>query len=590
MVNKYAEKQQVELVPKKKLKTLAKISQDKVVLEQSIPNLIDKKVQEEVQKIDTMRRNESLRFRNIDRVNSQSDPDRKYNGDVPFSYMRRMAQLYPIARACINRRIRQITALEWDITTIDEKDQEKNDDPTIKVVKDFFKRPFGNKTRLRELLTMMVDDVLTVDATAFELQRTRGGEFLNLVQIDPTTIALRVTEQGATPTPPDIAYEQIIGGQKIAEFTTDELIYEFMGNRSYSPYGVSPLESLIIQVESALRGALYNLNYFKENNIPEGFITLPDDVVANKDRVEEWQMWFDSIMAGDARTIHRLKILPGGSEYTPAKKPEDMAFERFEMWLLQQTCMMFDVPPQDIGITYQVNRATGESQGNLGKEKGLLPLGNFIKEIFDDLIQVTMMMPDLQFMWVNINPVDRLQEVEVAEKEIQMGTLGVDEWRTEQGREPLGLDPYVMTSSGPLLVKDIVAGTVGPGADAKRADMIAAQPKPEPFGGGNKNEIDQSKKSKEDLEDDALEISDIRKWRKVIYNDIEFGKELRLYFPSQYIRPEVHKEIEEKLKYVSTKEQAKIVFEEYLDPDIRASMILLGHASNLRKLENHASS
>lgn len=586
MVNQYAEKEQAEIVTKKKLKSLAKISQDKVQLEESIPTLIDKKVQEEVQKIDTMRRNEALRYRNIDRVNSQSDPDRKYNGDIPFSYMRRMAQLYPIARACINRRIRQITALEWDITTIDEKKEQSQADPTIKIVKDFFKRPFGNKTRMRELLTMMVDDILTVDATAFELQRTRGGGFLNLVPIDPTTIALRVTEQGLTPTPPEIAYEQIIAGQKIASFTTDELIYDFMGNRSYSPYGVSPLESLIIQVESALRGALYNLNYFKENNIPEGFITLPEDVVANKDRVEEWQMWFDSIMAGDARTIHRLKILPGGSEYTPAKKPEDMAFERFEMWLLQQTCMMFDVSPQDIGVTYQVNKATGESQGNIGKEKGLFPLGNFIKEIFDDLIQIEMMMTDLQFMWVNINPTDKIAEIEIAEKEIHMGTLGVDEWRTEQGREPLGLDPYIMTSSGPLLVKDIVAGAVGPAADAKRADTIASQPKPEPFGGGKP----ESKKSKEDIEDDLLELTDIRKWRKVIYNDIEFGKELRLYFPSQYIRPEIHKEIEEKLKNISTKEQAKIIFDEYLDPEIRASMILLNHASDLRKIENHASS
>src|SRR3990167_6096172 len=227
----------------------------------------------------------------------------------------------------------------------------------------------GHKTRLRELLTIIVDDTLTIDAVTFEISRLRGGKFQNLVPVDPTTIALKVTETGATPEPPDPAYVQIIGGRNIAEFTTDEMIYEAMGNRSYSPYGFAPLESLILQAEAALRGTLYNLNYFRENNVPEGFITLPTEVAQNKVQVEEWQMWFDSIVAGDQRMTHRLKILPGGAEYIAAKKPEDMAFEKFELWLLQQTCAVFDVPPQDIGITYQVNKSTAESQSSLSLER-----------------------------------------------------------------------------------------------------------------------------------------------------------------------------------------------------------------------------
>lgn len=579
------------MIPTKKIKEIkkeaAKASQDKLELESSLPKLITEKVGEEIRKLDMLKRNESMRFNAVARVNSQTNPDQKYLADLPFSFLRRMAQIYPIARACINRRIRQITQLDWDITTIDEIEEEAGYEEQIKTVKAFFKQPIGHKTRMREMLTMMTDDLLTLDAVSFEMQKTRGGEFMHLIPVDPATIVLKVTEQGGTPVPPQTAYRQIIQGQVIAEFTTDEMIYDFMGNRSYSPYGLAPLESLILQVESAIRGAMYNLNYFRENNVPEGFIDLPDDVATNRNAVEEWQMWFDSLLAGDARMVHRLKILPGGAKYTAAKKPEDMAFERFEVWLLQQTCAMFDVQPQDIGITLHVNKATADSQADIGRERGLIPLGNFFKEVFDDIVQVEMQQENLQFVWLNINPVDRKEEVEIAEKEIKMGTLGVDEFRIEQGREALGLEPYIDTPSGPLLVADVVSGKVGPAADAKRADTIASQPKVLPTGSTGAGFKEPEQKG-EAVEQAQRELEDLRKWKKAIYNDLEVGRKLRVKFPSSHIAPEIHEQIAERLADVHSKMQAKLVFDEYLDPQIRAAMMLMRHATELRRIEHDA--
>jgi hypothetical protein len=607
LLNNYQKDHKVVVVPQKEIKKqktkmskilqekekqLAKMSQEKVKLEENLPHLVKSAVQEEVQKIETMQKNEAMRFRNIKKINTQTNPDRKPYADIPFSYMRRMAQVYPVARACINRRIRQITQLEWDITTIDEEKEETGYKEQIKVIKDFFKRPMGHKTRMREMLTTMVDDVLTVDAISFEYQRMRSGQFMYLIPVDPTTIALKVTDQGATPEPPDTAYVQIIQGQKIAEFTTDEMLYEFMGNRSSSPYGLAPLESLILQAEAAIRGTLYNLNYFKENNVPEGFITLPEDVASNKERVEEWQMWFDAIVAGDDRMTHRLKILPGGAEYTAAKKPEDMAFERFELWLLQLTCAIFDVQPQDIGITININKASGETQNDIGKERGLFPLANFLKEIFDDIIQIEFQQPDLQWVWSNINPVDRKEEVEIAEKEIKMGALGVDEYRAEQGREPLGLKPYIVSGNTVMLVDDFVTGKVGPIADGKRADEAAKQPKVVVGGNGpgvKQNNTAKKIEGEEDLDQELLELEDIRKWRKCIYADLDHGRSLRLKFQSENIRPEVHEEIATLLQKVNSKAAAKLVFDQFIDPELKASMTLVKFAKQLRDLEHDLS-
>lgn len=573
MLAKYVQQDDSLVISKNRVE-----DEKKELIAKTIPQMVQEGVKQEVEKLETMSRNEAMRYRLPYNINSNTNPDFKPMGSVPFSYLRRMANTYPIARACINRRIRQITQLEWDITTVDEKKDEKGFEAQIAEVKAFLKQPMGNKTRMREMLTIMVDDVLTIDATCFEMQKRRGGQFMYLIPVDPTTIALRVTETGGTPEPPDPAYAQFIDGHKIDEFSTDEMIYEVMGNRSYSPYGLAPLESLVLQVESAIRGALYNLNYFKENNVPEGFIMLPEDQLATKDQVQEYQIWFDALLSGDPKFNRRLKILPGGSEYIAAKKPEDMAFERFEMWLLQQTCAVFDVPPQDIGITYQVNKATSESQSDLSRERGLIPLGNFIKEIFDDIIQVEMGLADLQFIWRNINPVDRKEEVEIAEKEIKLGVLSGDEYRIDQGREPIGLRPFVDTPKGPLFVDDLVSGKVGAVADGKRADESAKAKAEAPVVAVNPAE-----------EKQKAELVDLRRWKRCVYQDLEMNKPLRAEeFESTAISPEVRKAIIVGLKDVHSRFQAKTLFDLYIDPEIKASMTLLDYASQLRNMEHES--
>jgi len=537
------------------------------LIKASIPGIVEAKV-EETLKIEKLAsaKGRAFQYRRPRLFNTRFRPDRKPGSQIPFSYMRQMATVYPIARACINRRITQITQLEWTITTVDEEKDEKGHESDIKKVTNWLNKPMGHKTRFREMMNTIIDDLLTIDATCFEYHKKRGGEFIDLVSVDPTTIVLRVTEHGATPEPPDIAYAQFIEGRKQAEFTTDELLYDMMRTRSLTPYGLAPIESLIIQTESAIRGSLYNLNHFREGNVPAGFINLSEELAATKDQVEEWQMWFDSVLAGDLRGVHRLKILPGDSKYTPTQKLEDMAFERFEMWLLQQTCAVFDVPPRDIGITLTVNKASDESQQKLSREKGLLPLAHFVKELLDEIIHTQMDLPQLQFEWTNLNPVDRKEEIEIQEREIKLGKLSVDEARINDGLEPIGLGHYLMTKSGPILVKDFLAGEV------------------EDEG----NEKEQGKKEeKEEEEKEKAMMTDLRKWRNCLYKDLRDGNPLRISnFFSRNISKEVKRQIRDSLEGISTTHQVKLIFDRYLDQDMKASYKLLALASKMRNIED----
>jgi len=535
------------------------------LIKASVPGMVEQQVEEKL-KIEKLAaaKGRAFQYRRPALFNSTYRPGRKPGSQIPFSYMRQMATVYPIARACINRRITQITQLEWMVTTVDEIEDEKGHEANIKKVTDWLHQPMGHKTRFREMMNTIIDDLLTIDATCFEYHKKRGGEFIDLVSVDPTTIVLRVTEHGATPEPPEVAYAQFIEGQKVAGFTTDELLYDMMRTRSMTPYGLSPIESLIVQIESALRGSLYNLDHFREGNVPTGFINLSEELAATKDQVEEWQMWFDSILAGDMRKVHRLKILPGESKYTPTQKLEDMAFERFEMWLLQQTCAVFDVPPRDIGITLFVNKASDESQKKLSREKGLLPLAHFIKELLDEVIHTQMGLEKLQFEWTNLNPVDRLEEIEIQDKEIRLGKLSVDEARINDGLEPIGLGHYIQTKGGPVLVEDFLAG--------EKVDE-------------GKKEEDQGKKEEEDKEKAML--VDLRKWRNCLYKDLRDENPLRISnFFSRGIPKEVKNQIRDSLKGVSTTHQVKLIFDRYLDQDMKASYKLLALASKMRNIED----
>ena len=355
--------------------------------------------------------------------------------------LRKLSVIYPVARACINYRSSQITQLGW--TVIDEKGNKGPDE----LLNQLRKPLFG--MRFRTFLDKITDDLLTLDAVAIYKKRNRGGGVIGLMPIDSGTIRVKVTDTGEVPEPPAIAYEQIIRGQIVAQMTTDDLIYDMINPRTNSAYGLAPLESLIMQAASALRADAYNIAFLTEGNVPEGFIYLPPEIASTPEQIKQWQTWFDAFYAGDVNLMRRLKVMPGDSKYESIKKPDDMSFKEFQQWLLMVTCAVFGVPPQAIGFTYQTNRATAEVQFALGEDRGLMPLANFFKDLFDDII-VELGFPEYTFKWTTLDKKDRLREAKIAEIMIKLGVMSGDEWRAEDGRPTIGMEHMIFAKSPPI--------------------------------------------------------------------------------------------------------------------------------------------
>lgn len=503
---------------------------------------------------------------------------KKPGGGITFDALRRFSYQYDVARAAINRRKRQLNGLEWSIVSSDKNDKTDYSGITDQLERDF-KKIGGYKVRFREFIDIMVEDLLVLDAVALYKRPNMGGGLYGLQPVDAATIVLEVDESGGTPMPPETAYKQIIRGKEVSTFTADEMYYEMMNPRTYTPYGLAPLESLVLGVSAALKSEVYNLHLLTEGNIPQGFFGVPKDW--SPDQIKEFQALWDAALAGDTRATSKLKFVPSGdgaTGYTPAVKPEDMKYKEFQEWLMKKTCMLFDMQPQELGFTETVNKSTGDVQQDIGKSDGLIPLARFFEEIFTDVIQEDLGYEQLKFKYEGLEASDEKREAEVAEIQIRSGQKTVDEIRQERGEDPLGVDkPFVLGS--PTFI-DAESQESRKAAAQALIDMGAI--------GGSSSADDENDDAEEDEDSQAQKsatdthvqlVTELRAFRKYAINRKKSGKSLRR-FASEVLPEAVTEELNTRLSKAADADAVRDIFTEYMQ-DYQVNF--LAETINLKK-------
>jgi HK97 family phage portal protein len=415
-----------------------------------------------------------------------------------------------------------------------------------------------------------IEDLMVLDAVALEKQHTRGAGVSSLIPIDAATIRLRVDETGALPEPPETAFVQVIRGQITAEMTADEMIYEMMNPRNDSPYGLSPIESLVIIITSSLKAGTYNLAYLTDTNVPEGLFTMPEGW--QPQAIQDFQDYFDALMAGNESETRRMKFMPDG-KYVPTKKPTDMAFEQFNDWLMKITCALFEVTPIEIGF----NPKTGlggvgfsEVQGDVAEKKGIMPMAKFIEEIFTKIIQEDLGFPDLQFTYTGLIEHDEKSVAELNAILINSGQRTVNELRTDDGLDPIdGLDkPFV---TGQVTFLDQESQDASANAKANLQSQLqdttteTVQEKDKPQGKTTETDASAGKATKRDSESSHVElVSELRTFRKYALARSKAGKSIRA-FESEVLPESTVTELNDRVQKSADQEEIKSVFKEYMD-------------------------
>ena len=376
---------------------------------------------------------------------------------VSFEQMRSLADNYDLLRLVIEANKDQLPKMKWRIREKDEdkKKTSKKDDPRIKEITDFMAYP-DKENDFNSWLRMLMEDMLVIDAPTIYPRKTKGGKLYSLEVMDGATITRKINADGRTPVPPDPAYQQYIHGVSMANYSADELIYKPRNVRSNRLYGYSPVEQIIMTVNIALRRQVFQLNFYKEGNIPEALCGVPDSWTV--DQVSAFQAYWDSLMEGNLAERRKMRFVPGelAKNYKQIK-PETLKDEMDE-WLARVVCYAFSINPQ--AFVKQMNRATSETAQEIAIQEGLEPRLIWIKAVVDYIIFKYFGYPDLEFTWEEQEDQSPDVQAKVNDLKIRNGSMTIDEARFTDGKEPLpnglGAKPLIYTGQGVQLLEDVI--------------------------------------------------------------------------------------------------------------------------------------
>ncbi len=351
-------------------------------------------------------------------------------GGISFAELRALADALPLLRAVIETRKDQIAGLSYAVRSRDPASAAVAK-TRIDAVAAFLARP-DRRHSFSAWLRMLLEDMLVIDAACLYPRFDRGGKLFSLDVIDGATVTPLIGEDGRSPEPPDPAYQQILHGVPAADFTRDELLYLPRNLRAHRLYGFSPVEQIALTVNIALRRDAATLDYYRAGSVPDAFATLPKDWTV--DQIRQFQDYFDALMSGNLARRRMVKFMP--SEFRLIESRQPPLKDQYDEWLARVICYAFSVPAS--AFVAQVNRATSETLRMQATQEGLVPLKAWIKSALDEVIQVHLNAPDLEFVWVGDDAVDPLQQAQTLNILVAAGIKTIAEARAELGLAPEG--------------------------------------------------------------------------------------------------------------------------------------------------------
>lgn len=461
---------------------------------------------------------------------------------VPFKTLRSLASMYDVAALCIDARKSEIAGLDWDVVPREDASQSKGQSKRVsgkltgknnglvtgadtrRKIKQFFEQP--NRIAghyMGDWLKIAVDEVLTIDALSIYEHPSwgsnggaLGGDLFALEVLDGSTIKPLLDERGTRPMPPYPAFQQYLYGIPRSEFvallmdagddpiiqalqrgfpgdgdeaafsdlSADQLAYRVFRPRSWTPYGFSNVEQIILNINMALKRQDWHLSYFTDGDIPAMLIAAPD--TWNPDQIQRYEAQWHSMLAGDQGWKHRVKVIPGVQKAEPMKPVvHDMTFDE---WLARITCAGFGMDPGEVGLTRHGSDNEQQSAAAAARRMrfSTKPLINHFQNYFDDVISRRLGQPDFVFRFEGDELQDRLAELNIDSGLAKLGAMSLNEIRAKRGMERI--DDEHADKPNVYLTRDIVPvdqiGTIiGAALDA----TTMANPTGAPSGGAMSN-------------------------------------------------------------------------------------------------------
>jgi hypothetical protein len=363
-----------------------------------------------------------------------------------FAHLRAFSNV-ELVRLAIETRKDQLEGLHWRLNPRNGVPATPALEARAQQFTQFWRSPDGVHD-FATWLRLAIEDLLAIDAPAFEKRRDRTGRLIVLDVVPGDTIKVLVDETGRTPPPPAPAYQQVIKGRVWADLTTDDLLYAPRNRRPNHVLGFSPVEQIVVTIQTIVNRQAAQLAYFTEGNAPLGFLTAPEGW--GPSQIRELQLWLNAQLAGQPSERAKLIWTPAGAAYQSLKDPP--LKDDFDEWLARIVAFAFSLPPTP--FVKQMNRATAGEDQDRGLEEGLQPLKLWVKRLIDGVNRQEFGETDLEFAWRDTVEVNPQVQSDIDDKALRNGSATINEIRLRRGLVAVagGDEPRIYGATGAELL------------------------------------------------------------------------------------------------------------------------------------------
>ena len=286
----------------------------------------------------------------------------------------------------------------------------------------------------RTLIEQAIEDALTGGFGAIEMEPTGDPERPAMMwAVDGATIRINAKWDGSDETP---RYAQAVPGQlesSAVELRDNQLMYIRMNPRSFTPFGLGPLEVAFETVNQFLSAHRF-AGKLAANSVAQYALWLNEATPAQHDRLIRW--WQDEIEG-----TGRVPLI------STEQKPEVLRFAQgtdadlrlaWQEFLIRMVANAFGLPPLMLGLEADVNQSTASEMADEAFRGAISPLAMLLAQhITRDLFAKCIDWPDFEFAFNELTARDETTELAVQVQLLQVGVLTINEVRAMRGLAPL---------------------------------------------------------------------------------------------------------------------------------------------------------
>jgi len=356
--------------------------------------------------------------------------------------LRRFAET-PVVRRAINVIKDRISAMDWQVRvrrgvapgTLQDAHRK------LRALRRTLEEPNAVDS-FRTLIEQVIEDALTGGYGAIEMEPTGDEDRPAMLwPVDGASIRVNARWDGQPGSP---RYAQTLAGQPdqglvagfgpgAVELRDDQLIYVRMNPRSFTPFGLGPLEVSFETVNQFLSAHRF-AGKLAANSVAQYALWLNEATPTQHDRLIRW--WQDEIEG-----TGRVPLL------STEQKPEVLRFAQgtdadlrlaWQQFLIRMIANAFGLPPLLLGLESDVNRSTAAELADEAFRGAILPLAKLLAgHLTRDLFAKCIGWREFEFVFNDLNARDEQTELAVQVQLLQAGVLTVDEVRAMRGLGPL---------------------------------------------------------------------------------------------------------------------------------------------------------